>query len=151
MWIDRLLQDRHREALEFTARFAEQRHQLLAENVANVDTPDYVSRRLDAGAFQHALRDAFQRAERVESIDGMERAALPLRSDDQLLVGRDGVRFRPRTEPAENLLFHDGTNARLESLLSQTAENQLLYSFAITRLKGKLDTLMTAIRGRTGG
>ena len=41
-------------ALEQTMMFAQRRHELLAGNVANIDTPDYRSRDLDLGDFQNA-------------------------------------------------------------------------------------------------
>ena len=54
----------------------------------------------------------------------------------------------PVEEPAQNVLFHDGTNARLESLLGDVQKNAMMYNLAMTTLKGKFDGLMHAIRGR---
>ena len=58
MWIERLTTSRVTHALELTARFAEERHKVLAENVANIDTPDYQTKRLDPEVFQNTLKDA---------------------------------------------------------------------------------------------
>jgi flagellar basal-body rod protein FlgB len=143
MWIERLLTSRVTHAIELTARFAEARHQVLTENVANIDTPDYHVRRLDAGQFQTALREAFRAAE------GAKPAKLELRGAAQ--VGTDGqgrLRTRPAVEPAENVLFHDGTNARLEGLMTDVMRNSLTYEFATTLLRSRFDGLLTAIRGR---
>ena len=49
-------------ALELAAQFAEQRQKVLAENLANIDTPNYHTQRLDPAAFQTSLRKAWQRA-----------------------------------------------------------------------------------------
>ncbi len=51
-------------------------------------------------------------------------------------------------EPAPNLLFHDGTNARLEELMADTAENSLSYELAMNLLRGRFEGLLRAIRGR---
>lgn len=144
MWLDRLLESRTRSALELAARFTEQRHKVLAENVANVDTPDYRTRRLDATAFQSALQSAIGESRRA----GNER--LELRSA-QVSTGANGeLRTTPVVEPASNVLHHDGTNARLESLMTDAQQNALSHSLSMSLLRGKFDSLLTAIRGRSG-
>ena len=45
-------------ALEQTAVFAQKRHQLLAGNLANLDTPDYQTRDLSLTEFQSQLKAA---------------------------------------------------------------------------------------------
>ena len=42
--------------LEETVAFAERRHQILAGNVANMDTPDYKTKDLSVGDFQESLK-----------------------------------------------------------------------------------------------
>ncbi len=143
MWIERLTASRTTHALELSARFAEQRQRVLAENLANVDTPDYHTQRLDPRAFQASLAAALERAKPGRA-DPLE-----LRDNAQFAVGADGaVRVRPVREPAPNVLFHDGTNARLETLLTDVAENALHYELATALLRGKYETLLRAIRGR---
>ena len=56
-------------ALEQTAIFTQRRHELLAGNLANLDTPDYRAKDLQVDRFQQAL---------AESID---RAAKPMRGE----------------------------------------------------------------------
>ena len=66
-------------------------------------------------------------------------------------VGTDSqgrLRTRPAVEPAQNVLFHDGTNARLEGLMTDVMRNSLTYEFATTLLRSRFDGLLTAIRGR---
>jgi flagellar basal-body rod protein FlgB len=62
MWIDGLIDGRTTRAAELTARFAEARHNVLAQNLANIDTPDYHSRNLDPRLFQETLAVAHERA-----------------------------------------------------------------------------------------
>jgi len=141
-WIDRLLNSPVRQGLQLTARFAEDRHRVLAENLANIDTPDYQARRLDGHEFQAALRQAYKAAE-----NGPQ--PLELRGSAQFQTDGEGrLHSQPETEPAENVLFHDGTNARIEQLVTQVHENALTYHFAMSQLRSKFDSLKQAITGR---
>lgn len=144
MWLDRLLTNRTTHALELAARFAEHRQQILAENVANIDTPDYHSRRLDPEAFQSSLREALDRSSQAGS------KRLDLRGNAQFTTLPNGQpQVRAVKEPAPNVLFHDGTNARVDELMSDVSKNSLYYQMASNLLRGRFDGLMAAIRGRT--
>ena len=130
-------------AIELSARFAEERQRILAQNVANVVTPDYHDQHLDPKAFQRALRAALETADRK---DGYR---LKLRSNAQVSTLPNGrIAVRPAIEPAPNILFHDGTNARLERLMSAAAKNALYYQWTTSLLGKRHDGLLTAIRGR---
>lgn len=143
MWLDRLISSPMSNAAELSARFSEARQRVLAENLANIDTPGYQTRRLDLPTFQRALREA------VDQADADCTSTLKLRDTAQLRVGPDGrLEFRPVLEPAQNVLFHDGTNARLERLMSDVNENALSYELATSALRSRFDGLMRAIRGR---
>lgn len=142
MWLDRVLASPTRSAIELAARYAERRHQVLVENVANIDTPDYQAKRLDPERFQAAMRDALETSKRTGASD------LVL-ADRQVRTERGGrLRVTPDVEPAENVLFHDGTNARFESLMTDVQENAMSYDLTTSMLKSRFDTLLTAIRGR---
>ena len=144
MWIDRLTASPTMHALELSAQFAEQRQKVLAENLANIDTPNYQTQQLDPEAFQTSLRKALTRAQQ----DGASR--LELRGDAQIATTADGqMAVQPSRSPADNVLFHDGTNVRLEKLLTQTSENSLSYELSLNLLRSKIQTLLRAIRGRT--
>jgi flagellar basal-body rod protein FlgB len=143
MWIDRLLETRARNALILSAKFAEERHAVLAENAANIDVPDYHAKRLDGAVFQRALHRAIDQAERAHN------PRLELRGEAQVSTDPAGqLRVRALREPAANALFHDGTNARLENLAVEAQENTLSYQMAMNLLKSQFDGLLTAIRGR---
>jgi flagellar basal-body rod protein FlgB len=143
MWIDRLTSSRSGRALELATQFAEQRQRVLADNLANVDTPDYQTKRLDRGAFQASLQQALTRAADRGS-DGLE-----LRGNAQFTTNSAGqVVSQPAVEPAANALFHDGTNVRMEQLIAETNENSLSYELAMNLLRNRFDGLLRAIRGR---
>lgn len=143
MWLDRLLASRTRTALELSARFAEERHRVLAENVANVDTPDYQARSLDSKAFTASLREALEGARAGNS------QALELRGNAQFRQEPDGrLRVKPSTARAGNALFHDGTNANLDAMMGDVMSNALQYNLAMNLLRSRFNGMMSAIRGR---
>lgn len=142
MWIDRLVESRLRNALELSARFSEERHKVLAENVANIDTPDYHSKRLDAEPFEAALGEALHQAKRADS------HRINLRTAQVSAAAGGPMSAKPVVEPAPNALLHDGTNARLESLMTDVQRNAMTHSLATTMLKSQFESLLMVIRGR---
>ena len=140
MWFDQILHSPARQAVEYAAKFAERRHGVLVENVANIDTPDYQAKRLDPESFHSALRDSLARARPGEELQLKGRQVFSAPS------GR--LTVKPQNEPAENVLFHDGTNARLETLMTDVQDNAQTYDLMINLLRGRFSTLLTAIRGR---
>ena len=144
MWIERLTSSPITHGLELAARFAEERHRILAENVANIDTPDYHTKRLDPEVFQKALAEAFQQAA------ASNEQRLELRGDAQVSTTPSGeLEVKPVEQPAENVLFHDGRNASLETLLTDVQQNALDYELATTLLGKRFDGLLQAIKGKT--
>jgi len=144
MWIERLTTSRVTHALELTARFAEERHKVLTENVASIDLPDYRTKRLDPEVFQKTLKDALQRSESSGA------RVLELRGEAQVSTTPDGrLAVKPQVRPADNILFHDGRNASLETLMTGVQQNALDYSLATRLLNKRFNGLLTAIRGRT--
>lgn len=153
--LDRILCDPTGQAAELSARFAEHRQRLLAENIANIDTPDYQTRRLDPSAFEQSLREALDTAlaQRRAAAEGAAGASpsprLELRGNAQVSTRPDGsMVVTPEVEPASNALFHDGTNARLERLTADAAQNQMQYELATSLLRQRLASILQAIRGR---
>jgi len=130
--------------LEKMAAFTEARHRVLVENIANIDTPGYRAKHLDAKAFQRALREALERR-------GPDRAGpLRIRGTRQFGVDSHGRLWtRPSQEPLENVLFHDGTAVRVEKQMAQLAENLLMHQAATELLRERFSELLNAIRGRT--
>ncbi len=144
MWLDRLLSTPTTQSLELSARFAELRQRVLAENLANVDTPGYQFKSLDVARFQNALHDALQASRRSP-----RPLALNLRSGAEVRPRPGGgIDVTPSTEPADNVLFHDGTNTRIERLMTEINANALSYELATSLLRGKYESLLRAVRGR---
>lgn len=131
-------------ALEKTLAFTEARNKVLAENIANVTTPEYRAKQLDPAEFQAALRSAIDK--RCESNE-----PLRLESTEQFHQDEMGfLKVTPTDKPPENLLFHDGTNARIEKQMAMLAENTLMNKVAAELLRNQFEGLGKAIRGRAG-
>ncbi len=130
-------------ALLNTLTFAEARHRMLAENVANWHTPGFKSKQLDERGFQRALRQA------LDEKGGDPDAPFVVDLGKQARSGPDGsLRVTPTIEPVDNVLFHDGTNASIERMMSDMARNAMTHQTANTILQGYYDGMRKAIRGR---
>lgn len=130
-------------ALEKMLAFTQARQRMLAENVANVDTPGYRTKHLDAVAFQKALRRVLDARERTGA------TAFELKGTDEFRQDADGrLVVTPSEEPAENVLFQDGTNVRIERQMAMMAENAMMHQAATELLRTRFEGLLKAIRGR---
>ncbi len=120
-------------ALEQTLSFAQKRHELLAGNLANIDTPGYRSRDLDVGDFQNAL---------AESIDTHQQAI-----NLGYPVTRDDIRSGPRAA-MEQVVYHDQSDVSLEQQVSEVAKNEHMHALAITTMRSQFALLRAAITER---
>lgn len=128
-------------ALEQTTVFAQKRHELLAGNLANIDTPGYRSRDLDVGQFQSALSDAIQYADQT----GGPATISP--GHRSTAATRDDILRGPR-EATEQVVYHDGSDVSLEHQVTEIAKNQHLHSTAITTMRSQFALLQAAITER---
>lgn len=122
-----LLSDRPSQALAAALRGAAARHQAIADNIANVDTPGFI--RTDV-RFEEALAGALQRARRApRRADGLF-SALP-------------VRARPdHSLPARA----DGNNVDIDREAVALAKNALRYHAASEALAARIRMLRTVIQ-----
>jgi flagellar basal-body rod protein FlgB len=128
--------------LEKTLAFTVANNRMLATNIANATTPGYRNMQLDVSAFQSALREA---AEHRNSRGGDFR----LPTTGQVRTNAAGrLAVTPSREPAENTLFQDGTNARIERQMALLAENAMMNQVTVEMLKGYYGGIAKAIRGR---
>ena len=142
-WLEKLFASSTTHALRLNAQFSSARHNLLADNIANIDTPDYRSRSLDAERFQTKLAEALDRA-KASDVERLE-----LRDEAQFSTDRHGLlQVKPTEEPPPNTLFHDGSNARIETLVSDLQSNAMQHRLTLNLLKGRFDGMLNAIRGR---
>lgn len=124
-------------ALEQTAVFAQKRHQLLAGNLANLDTPNYRTRDLSLTEFQAQLKAATD----------------PSRSRATTYVPGKGQQSITQPQAIENardvskqILYHDGGDVSLEQQVTEISKNQSMHNTAIALMRSQFQTLQVAIR-----
>ena len=81
-----------RRMLEQLLQFTAARHNLIAGNIANIDTPGYLQKDLDVNRFYGMLHDAVQDGQPSLGSEDFDR----ITSDVQ--------------NPTNSILFHDGSN-----------------------------------------
>ena len=119
-------------ALEHSLNFAQRRHDLLAGNLANMDTPDYKSRDLSVKNFHEALSDSIAAGADPASVSP---------------TTRDEIAYGPR-DAMEQVVFHDGSDVSMEHQVTELAKNQHLHSLAITTMRSQFALLRAAITER---
>ena len=130
-------------ALQTTWSFAQQKHRVIADNIANISTPNYKAKRLDYGEFQAALGEA------LEDRKGKAKAPFVLKGSDQFRMNDMGhLETTPTVKPSRNGVFHDGTNLSIEAEMSDLAANAMLHEMTTTLVNGYFGSLRKAISGR---
>lgn len=118
--------------------FAQSRHEVLAGNIANYQTPGYRTRDLSLDVFQAKLRDAIDaRDSRGESLG----AASPSRLGDNRP-------FAKVKESLNSILYHDDTNVSLERQVVEVIKNQGMHNMALTIMRSQFRLLQVAISER---
>jgi flagellar basal-body rod protein FlgB len=131
MFIDRLINQTNGPLVERVLHFAAARHKLIAEDMANIDTPGYRQRDLSPDKFYAQLRE--RAAQRASAGPGT------VRFDD---VGSDVE------NPSAGILSHDLNNRSMEQLASEQAKNGMLYTMAIELLRKQYSQMEMALKER---
>ena len=124
----------HAQALTLESR----RTQLLAANIANVDTPNFKARDLD---FKAALANAAATGSGALQL----RAANCAHQQGNVATANDDPALLYRVPMAPAL---DGNTVDEQLEQAAFAENSVRYQATLTLLGGKLRSLMTAITGQ---
>jgi flagellar basal-body rod protein FlgB len=131
MVLDRLFNQGPMPVLEQTLQFTDARQRVIAENIADVDTPGYQTKDLSVDAFQAMLRD---------------------KVSQQNTASPGSVRFDDIQEEVENptsgILSHDGNNRSAEQLMSDEAKNALMHNLAVELLRQQYQTMQMALKER---
>ena len=133
-------------SLERLVQFTGERHRVLTNNIANLDTPYFKPRDLDPSSFQNELSRAI--GERREQADPL-RGELRMQETEQLTFEENGVVAKSKATN-ENIMFHDRNNRDLEVMMKDLAENTITHNAGVELLKNQFDMLKMAIRGRLG-
>ncbi len=130
--------------LERMAQFAGQRQRLLANNIANLSTPEYRPVDVSVAKFQENLGTAIDRRRAANGATGGD---LPLASTQEVEVHQTGVTLKPG-EVGDNILFHDGNDRDLDRTMQGMVENFMAFRAAAQFMRKEFETLHTAISGR---
>lgn len=111
-----------------------ERAQILADNLANADTPGYKARDIN---FKQALMQARGDAGRLEVTEPGHIA-----SGDPSLSGAE-LLYRNPLQPSI-----DGNTVNTEVEQSEFAKNAMQYEVSLQFLNGRIKSLMTALKGQ---
>ena len=132
--------------LEKVMAFQEQRHALIASNIANASTPFYKPQDLDEGEFNRLLRDAIQTRDQGNHA----RFELgPSESFGQDAQGHLTVKPLGVFDAKEGQVRHDGNAFNVERQMARLADNTMSYQRTVQLLEGSYRVLSMAIRGRS--
>ena len=131
MFIERLMNQTNGPLVERVLQFASARHSLIAENIANVDTPGYRQKDLSQAKFFAMLRE--RAATRAQAAPGTV-------TFDDVPADLD--------KSTGGILFHDRNNRSMEQLASDQAKNGLLYTMAIEILRKQYAQMDMALKER---
>lgn len=122
----------HETALELRA----ERANLLANNLANADTPNYKARDFD---FNTALKQAMSNQQMAGSLTRTHESHL----DSNQLDPVKQLQYRLPMQPDTG----DGNSVDMQAEQARFAQNAVEYQATLRFLDGKIKGLMTAIKG----
>ncbi len=152
--LEQMLNSKSLPLLEKMAAFAERRQEVLAGNIANIDTPAYKMRDLPVKDFQQALRDAVQLKDKLSDTVPQSSLGMPVTLADNQAVETQLERLFPKSlfqaqeASPQNLTFQDENNRSVESQVMQMSKNSLMQQFAVEVMMAQLNQLMTVISER---
>ena len=129
--------------LRRVASFTEKRHMLIANNIANVDTPYYTAKDLDAAGFQKELRRAVARRKAGNPRVFDMRDGFNFRQD------ADGV-FDHRILEGEGVgvMRHSRNNVSIDIEMAKLSANGVLHNACEGMLRHQYGLIEDAIRER---
>ena len=122
--------------LEQLTNFTQARHNVLAGNIANVDTPGYIARDLSVTDFQTRLQtaiDASRRPPVAGSLIAGSATPLSTASDNDI------------SHVTENILYHDQSNVGEEYQVNEMVKNRMQFNLAVSILSQQFRLLGAAI------
>lgn len=130
--------------LEQVVNFSQARHNVLAGNVANLDTPGYRVRDLSTATFQARLKEA------VEAKHSSPRSASPSEAAYYTRAERRSPdeAMQEVKDSIKSILYHDDSDVGLDQQVAEIIKNQTQHNTAIAVMRSQFDLLRTAISER---
>ena len=120
--LEGILNNKSMEAMRMAARFTASRHDVIANNIANITTPGYKTRDLSVETFAKALKDA--------DVGRLEKAFEVIRSSDA------------------GVIREDGNNVSIEKEMSKMSQNAMRHNILLSLLDKQFKGIETALRER---
>jgi len=133
MLIDKMINGGASPVLEQVLKFTEARQSMIADNIANKDTPGYRAKDLSVEKFQTMLRNHVEQAN----------------NGSPGSVNFDDIKSELE-HPNNGILFHDGNNVSMEQLMSDNAKNVLLHNMIVELLKKQYQTMEMSLKDHAG-
>lgn len=131
------------QTLEKLMQFSARRHEVLANNIANLSTPGFRPEDVSVTGFQQQLGEAVDR----QRSSPTARGELQIKDSNEVQVRNGRLTLAP--QPAgENLLFHDRNDRNLERTMQDMVENFMAFRTAAQFMRREFETLRTVIRER---
>ncbi len=123
--------------LEQVVNFAQARQNVLAGNLANMDTPGYKARDISLPGFQDKLKEAIE-ARDTQSTSVTRDMEANDRANPFDKVG----------EAVSGILYHDESNDSLEKMTVEQVKNAMMHDLAVTVMRAQFEVLRAAISER---
>jgi flagellar basal-body rod protein FlgB len=118
--------------LENSIKYSTIKQKAIAQNIANVDTPNYRAKEVLKNTFQSELRDAIKAN----------------RTDTRHIEFTNSTQINfPVVSRPNSVYNHNGNSVDIDKEMAELAENQIYYNALVERLNGKFNTLKTVITG----
>jgi flagellar basal-body rod protein FlgB len=123
--------------LEEVVHFTEARHEVLAGNIANIDTPGYRTADLSPEVFQTRLREALEERD--------SQGPTPSASLDE---PGPGDPIRQVRDSMKTIVRHDQADVGMEQQVLAMSKNQFSHNMAIALMSSQFRLLETAVSER---
>ncbi|MBM6618451.1 flagellar basal body rod protein FlgB [Bacillus suaedaesalsae] len=118
--------------LENSLKYSTLKQNVISQNIANVDTPNYKAKEVLKPSFSSELKSAMQAN----------------RTDSRHMEFSNSTQSKfPVVSKPSSLYNHNGNSVDIDKEMSELAENQIYYNALIDRLNGKFNTLKTVVTG----
>lgn len=123
------------------------KQRVIAQNIANADTPNYRAKTIKAESFK-GLLDKAPRQARGQAAGGGRQKTRMVVTDDRHFSGPGGVARGSSTEikdPTPHEASPDGNNVILEEQMIQMAETQMEYGMLVNLYRKQVGILKTSL------
>ncbi|WP_078554685.1 flagellar basal body rod protein FlgB [Bacillus alkalicellulosilyticus] len=111
------------------------RQRTIAQNIANVDTPNYKAKRAE---FQHTLGKEIEKSKSFQAN----------RTHTDHLEFSTGSQREAYVKTVKSTMYnHNQNNVDIDHEMSELAKNQIYYNALIDRINGRFNSLQTVIKG----